>query len=536
MQQACTEGDPDALMGDVEGGSDGFTLVKSKAKKKRKPDNASKTPLAPKKNYVRLAFPEGTTKSKKMKWLQDLGNDPPALGGTPLDLVRGDTLSSPYVYVARSQQKYIDELIKGSIGGITFKLCDEPQKREKYDEYLVTHYNKDLDLENVYALDGVHKAIRVHKDGQPLNRIRIIWKGEQPPPSTYHFFGKYMPASHVRPWRASPVICYNCMGSGHVAKYCKGKARCAACGDQHTAKECPRSAAEGESTADAPVFVPSCFRCGMTGVTAWHWGCTALPALSPPPPPPVVPAPTASDQRGPPNPTRDQRAGEAPDRALCDVTSRRDFPRLPASGGEEATELRNKVTQLEEKVDKMMLILTEGISGRKADILSELKTTPPLPPQATAEATVPHPQAGTTAGLAGESPAKPCDRSDVTPADQGDVNVLELLKEMKALKAQNNNLINEITSLKQEMEKIKSDCHCRDTSATISDKRTSEENRCQTASVDNQSGRVSADSSHEQNQDPCDVESSDATSPSGASDTKTEGTVLRSGTKLRPNV
>ncbi|XP_063592168.1 uncharacterized protein LOC134769370 [Penaeus indicus] len=118
------------------------------------------------------------------------------------------------------------------------------------------------------------RAIRVYKDRKPLNRIRIIWKGEQPPPSTYHFFGEYMPASHVRPWRASLAMCYNCMGSGHVAKYCKDKARCAACGEQHTAKECPRSAAGEESTAEAPAFVPSCFRCGMTGVTARHWGCT----------------------------------------------------------------------------------------------------------------------------------------------------------------------------------------------------------------------------------------------------------------------
>lgn len=192
-------------------------------RKKREPTNASKTPLAPRKDYVRLAFPEGTTKKEKMKWLQDIGNPSSNLRGTPIDLVRGDTLSSPYIYVARSQQSYIENLTGGLIGGITFKSCDEKKKSEKYDEYLVTHYNKDLDLDNAYALDGVHKDIRVYKDGQPLNRIRIVWKGEQPPPSTYNFFGKYMPTSHVRPWRASPVICYNCMGSGHVAKYCKDK-------------------------------------------------------------------------------------------------------------------------------------------------------------------------------------------------------------------------------------------------------------------------------------------------------------------------
>lgn len=279
MQEAQNDGD--AQVGDAaaDQGGDGFTLVGQKKRKKREPNNASKTPL----DYVRLAFPEGTTKKEKMKWLQDIGNPSSNLRGTPIDLVRGDTLSSPYIYVARSQQSYIENLTGGLIGGITFKSCDEKKKSEKYDEYLVTHYNKDLDLDNAYALDGVHKDIRVYKDGQPLNRIRIVWKGEQPPPSTYNFFGKYMPTSHVRPWRASPVICYNCMGSGHVAKYCKDKARCAACGEQHSAKECPRSAAGREPAADAPSFVPSCFRCGKAGVTAWHWGCTALPALAPPP-------------------------------------------------------------------------------------------------------------------------------------------------------------------------------------------------------------------------------------------------------------
>jgi len=544
MQEAQNDGD--AQVGDAaaDQGGDGFTLVGQKKRKKREPNNASKTPLAPRKDYVRLAFPEGTTKKEKMKWLQDLGNPSSNLRGKPIDLVRGDTLSSPYIYVARSQQSYIENLTGGLIGGITFKSCDEKKKSEKYDEYLVTHYNKDLDLDNAYALDGVHKAIRVYKDGQPLNRIRIVWKGEQPPPSTYNFFGKYMPTSHVRPWRASPVICYNCMGSGHVAKYCKDKARCAACGEQHSAKECPRSAAGREPAADAPSFVPSCFRCGKAGVTAWHWGCTALPALAPPPPPPVAaaptasaqrgppcpgpsppptvaPAPTASDQRGPPNPTRGQRAGGVPSRAVCDVTSRRDFPGLSASGDAEVAELRDTVALLKEQVDKMMLIITE------------LKTATPLPPQAPAEAAVPHPRAGMTAGLAGESPAKPCGRSDVTPADHSDINVQELLKEIKALRQENNNL-------RQDKEKMNRDCHCRDTSAAISVKETSEQIRCHDISADNQSGRVSADSSDEHYHDPCgtesDEESSDVTSPPGTPGTTTEGTVLRSGTKLRPNI
>lgn len=52
---------------------------------------------------------------------------------------------------------------------------------------------KELALENAYILDGIHQAVRVHKDWQPLNRIRIIWKEKQPPPSTYNFFGKYLP-------------------------------------------------------------------------------------------------------------------------------------------------------------------------------------------------------------------------------------------------------------------------------------------------------------------------------------------------------
>ena len=390
--EARNDGDAVAQVGDAVADGDGFKVVESKKKRnKREHTNASKTPLAPRKEYVRLAFPDGTTKKDKIKWLRDLGNTSSNLGDTPIDLVRGDTLSSPYIYVARSQKSYIEKLIGGIIGGITFKSRDENKKQVKYDEYLVTHYNKDLDLENAYALDGVHKAIRVYKDGNPLNRIRIVWKGEQPPPSTYNFFGKYMPTSHVRPWRATPVICYNCMGSGHVAKYCKDKARCAACGEHHTAKECPRSVAGQETDADAPSFVPSCFRCGKTGVTAWHWGCTALPALAPPPPPPVAvaptvrdqrgprcpgpsspppvaAAPTASDQRGPPCPTRGQRAGEVPDRAACDVTSRRDFPRLPASGNAEVAELRDTVARLTEQVNKMMLMITE------------LKTATPLPP------------------------------------------------------------------------------------------------------------------------------------------------------------
>ena len=113
---------------------------------------------------------------------------------------------------------------------------------------------------------------------------------------------------------------------------------------------------------------------------------------------------------------------------MCDVTSRRDFPGLSAIGDAEVAELRDTVALLTEQVNKMMQIITE------------LKTATPLPPQAPAKAAVPHPRAGMTAGLAGESSTQPCGRSDVTPADHSDINVLELLKEIKALRQENNNL------------------------------------------------------------------------------------------------
>lgn len=75
----------------------------------------------------------------------------------------------------------------------------------------------------------------------------------------------------------------------------------------------------------------------------------------------MAPIPTASDQGGPPNPTRGRCARGVPKRALCEVTSRKDFLQLPASGGAEVAELRDTVAQLE-KVKKMMQILTGLIS------------------------------------------------------------------------------------------------------------------------------------------------------------------------------
>lgn len=75
----------------------------------------------------------------------------------------------------------------GQIEGITFTLCDEPKRKEKYDEYLITHYDKELALENSHTLDGVYKVIGMYKDGQPLNCILIEWKGKQPSPNTYFF-------------------------------------------------------------------------------------------------------------------------------------------------------------------------------------------------------------------------------------------------------------------------------------------------------------------------------------------------------------
>jgi len=110
-------------------------------------------------------------------------------------------------------------------------------------------------------LPGVFKAQRIYKEGQPLNRIIIVWSGEPPPPTEHHFFGKYIEPSSIHPWSSEVVACYKCQDYGHVAKHCRKELACAVCAEAHQTKDCPaRNRGKDNDTEDAVTIVKRCIR------------------------------------------------------------------------------------------------------------------------------------------------------------------------------------------------------------------------------------------------------------------------------------
>lgn len=66
----------------------------------------------------------------------------------------------------------------------------------------------------------------------------------------------------VREYVPKPMRCYNCQRFGHTAKYCKGKRRCARCGEDHEYRQCSHEQ-------------PKCCSCGGNHSVAYG-GCEVM--------------------------------------------------------------------------------------------------------------------------------------------------------------------------------------------------------------------------------------------------------------------
>ncbi|KAK7880345.1 hypothetical protein WMY93_033019 [Mugilogobius chulae] len=67
----------------------------------------------------------------------------------------------------------------------------------------------------------------------------------------------------VREYVPRPLRCFKCQRFGHLAQYCKGKRRCARCGDDHDYEECEKAKP------------PRCCNCGG-GHSVAYGGCEVM--------------------------------------------------------------------------------------------------------------------------------------------------------------------------------------------------------------------------------------------------------------------
>ncbi|XP_042243138.1 uncharacterized protein LOC121880140 [Homarus americanus] len=242
-------------------------------------------PLVPRDKFTRLAFPVETTEPEKALWLKAFNEKYPNI-----EDVFKIRFSSRYFYVPRKDTEVIKAITDGKINGLRLILSDAPGRNIKLKEYLVTNYPKELPLDMAYHLPGVCKARRMLKASVPMNRIIILWDGHKPPPNTFNFVEFLESPCPIRPFYSAAVICYNCYGTNHVAKYCKRETTCGLCAEKHDTRCCPQKSQPPPEEEAKPKSRRArksqqkrakarlkCVRCGQQGVPVWHHDCPRRP-------------------------------------------------------------------------------------------------------------------------------------------------------------------------------------------------------------------------------------------------------------------
>lgn len=261
--------------------------------------------FAPRDKFVRLAFPDHTTTELKVRWIATAHR----LLNIDRDkaLIRISSYRSPYVYVARSlPTATIQSMLDGEVITLHMKRLDEPVRKRRLPEYLVTRFPKEVDASAAKTLAGVATVRRINdkNTGAPLNRIYITWDKPEPPPASYRFPGTEANITPPQIVPANPrvVNCYRCWGYGHIAKNCNSTLRCGWCSEEHRSRDCPKttevvaedgscsaptSIAEDTHLPKGPVSTKrqrhpeyKCPRCNTPGVTVWHLNCPSTQLAS----------------------------------------------------------------------------------------------------------------------------------------------------------------------------------------------------------------------------------------------------------------
>ena len=242
--------------------------------------------FAPRDEYVKLLFRDNPSVEIKLRWLSEV-NKYYHLDRI-LAEVKMSAVTSRFVYISRKRVDIIDNVMKGTFLSLFLDAQDSPQRSRKYPTYLLTRYPVCVDPSLAKALPGVHGAKRFIQDGEPINRIVIIWSLLEPPPSYITFdFLPSLPPCEVRRMKDEQPWCY---------RYCSRSEKCAWCAGQHHSNTCPHRPQESSSASDSasrtsattaqgsdlPTADTSrwrCPRCREPGVSVWH-GCTRRSAAT----------------------------------------------------------------------------------------------------------------------------------------------------------------------------------------------------------------------------------------------------------------
>ena len=232
-------------------------------------------PLVPREKFFKLSFPDDISLREKLDW----SNRYSSRYQNEITIPNKTQWWFKHIYVLRTYQNIISDLLGGKIGNINFISADIPPKpkRGKFKEYICKGFPPSLDerdLVNQLGAENVHLFKRIRFNNISSSSVKVVWKSENPPPSNLPLMNSKDVKVIVQEMVRSNPLCYNCQQHGHISSNCNNAAICPSCGENHSLRDCPL---KGKNTNEMNnVSSIKCYRCKKTGVNAWTCTCDCI--------------------------------------------------------------------------------------------------------------------------------------------------------------------------------------------------------------------------------------------------------------------
>ena len=230
--------------------------------------------MFPKDKYHKLTFPGEIQLEDKYRWSDKHGSQ----YQYEIAIPNRQHWWFKHIYVLRSYDKLIQDLLNGKIGEVTFTSSDIPPegRGRKYKQYLCKGFPPSLEEEKLISSlgrDNIHSYKRMTFNGVKTSSVKIVWKTNDPPPTSVPLLGSEAVSVKIEVMQKSDPKCYKCQQIGHMASNCENTAQCPLCGGNHSLRECPIKHHKHKENRDTSTTSIKCYRCKKAGVNAWSCDC-----------------------------------------------------------------------------------------------------------------------------------------------------------------------------------------------------------------------------------------------------------------------
>ena len=240
--------------------ADGFTQVRNPKKRQRGgSDNVSESPRSerPSEAFVTIRPVLIKQSVAKLNGLAVASEIHKIAGGSVKKVIK----RANYIIVTAHNQKQAMSMARETkFGGIDVAITiGKPVGSIKGVIMGVPHEIEDKEIFKALESQGITATKRILKkvngQSQKTTAIQLTFETKLPESINFGYEKK-----KVRPYIPPVMRCFKCQLYGHGADQCRGRVRCAACGQGHDWKDCPNKSA------------PKCARCSGSHSAA-YMGC-----------------------------------------------------------------------------------------------------------------------------------------------------------------------------------------------------------------------------------------------------------------------